>query len=85
MERLAPDTGAGRRPDSDTRKFPRARGVWLQLRECESSNKYAENSGNGYYGVYQFSAVSWTDLGYPGQADLKSPSMQDQAAMHLQV
>jgi hypothetical protein len=61
-----------------------AGGVWLQLRECESSNNYAENSGNGYYGAYQFSEATWTGLGYPGRPDLESPSMQDQAAMRLQ-
>jgi peptidoglycan hydrolase CwlO-like protein len=62
-----------------------AGGVWLQLRECESSNNYAENSGNGYYGAYQFSAATWSGLGYPGRPDLEPPSMQDQAAMRLQA
>ena len=32
-----------------------AGGVWLQLRECESGDNYAENTGNGFYGAYQFS------------------------------
>jgi hypothetical protein len=62
-----------------------AGGVWLQLRECESSDNYAENSGNGYYGAYQFSAATWAGLGYPGRPDLEPPSMQDQAAMRLQA
>jgi resuscitation-promoting factor RpfB len=59
-------------------------GVWLQLRECESGNNYQENSGNGYYGAYQFSAQTWAGLGYPGRPDLEPPAMQDQAAMKLQ-
>jgi hypothetical protein len=62
-----------------------AGGVWLQLRECESSNNYAANTGNGFYGAYQFSAATWTGLGYPGRPDLEPPSMQDQAAMRLQA
>jgi hypothetical protein len=62
-----------------------AGGVWLQLRECESSDNYAENTGNGYYGAYQFSGQTWTNLGFPGRPDLESHQMQDQAAMKLQA
>jgi hypothetical protein len=61
-----------------------AAGVWLQLRECESGNNYQENTGNGFYGAYQFSAQTWANLGYPGRPDLEPPAMQDQAAMRLQ-
>lgn len=61
-----------------------AGGVWLQLRECESGDNYQANTGNGYYGAYQFSPQTWTNLGLPGRPDLEPPSMQDQAAMQLQ-
>lgn len=61
-----------------------AGGVWLQLRQCESGDNYQENTGNGYFGAYQFSQQTWSNLGYPGRPDLESPSMQDQAAMQLQ-
>jgi Transglycosylase-like domain len=62
-----------------------AGGVWLQLRECESGDNYQENTGNGFYGAYQFSAQTWTNLGYPGRPDLEPPAMQDAAAMKLQA
>ena len=62
-----------------------AGGVWLQLRICESSNNYAENTGNGFYGAYQFSATTWTGLGYPGRPDQEPPAMQDAAAQKLQA
>jgi transglycosylase-like protein len=62
-----------------------AGGVWLQLRECESGNNYRENTGNGYYGAYQFSGQTWTDLGFPGRPDLEPPGLQDAAAMKLQA
>jgi hypothetical protein len=62
-----------------------AGGVWLELRECESGDNYQENTGNGFFGAYQFSASTWTGLGYPGRPDLESPSMQDAAAMKLQA
>lgn len=58
-----------------------AGGVWLALRMCESSDNYAENTGNGFYGAYQFSQSTWTGLGYPGRPDLEPPAMQDAAAM----
>lgn len=62
-----------------------AGGVWLQLRECESGDNYRENSGNGFYGAYQFSQSTWSGLGYPGRPDLEPPAMQDQAAQQLEA
>ncbi len=62
-----------------------AGGVWLQLRECESGNNYRENTGNGYYGAYQFSEQTWQGLGFPGRPDLEPPAMQDAAAKKLQA
>lgn len=61
-----------------------AGGEWLQLRECESGDNYQANTGNGYFGAYQFSQQTWSNLGLPGRPDLEPPSMQDQAAMKLQ-
>ncbi len=62
-----------------------AGGVWLQLRECESGDNYRANTGNDFYGAYQFSQQTWNDLGYPGRPDLEPPAMQDGAAMKLQA
>lgn len=62
-----------------------AGGVWQQLRECESGNNYQENSGNGFYGAYQFSQQTWSGLGYPGRPDLEPPAIQNQAAIQLQA
>lgn len=60
-------------------------GVWLELRECESSDDYQEDSGNGYYGAYQFSLSTWLGLGYGGLPSNAPPSVQDQAAQRLQA
>jgi resuscitation-promoting factor RpfB len=60
-------------------------GVWLQLRECESGDNYQANTGNGFYGAYQFSEATWQNLGYPGRPDLEPPALQDQAAVRLQA
>jgi hypothetical protein len=62
-----------------------AGGVWAALRNCESSGNYAENTGNGYYGAYQFSLATWSGLGYPGRPDQASAAMQDEAAQRLQA
>jgi hypothetical protein len=59
--------------------------VWSGLRRCESGGNYAENTGNGYYGAYQFSAATWHGLGFPGLPSDASPAVQDRAAQQLQA
>jgi hypothetical protein len=53
------------------------------LRMCESTDRYFVNTGNGYYGAYQFSAVTWWWLGYSGYPHEASPAVQDQAVRDL--
>lgn len=52
--------------------------LWYRLRVCESGNDYAKNTGNGYYGAYQFSDATWDawNTGY-ARADLAPPAVQD--------
>ena len=54
--------------------------TWLlKLRNCESGGNYQTNTGNGYYGAYQFSIGTWNTLGTGyARADLAPPSVQDQ-------
>jgi uncharacterized protein YabE (DUF348 family) len=53
---------------------------WLYtLRECESGGNYQDDTGNGYYGAYQFSEGTWERLGYSGLPSNAPPSTQDQA------
>lgn len=52
---------------------------WLRaLRECEAGGDYTTNTGNGFYGAYQFMDSTWDkwNTGYP-RADLAPPSVQD--------
>jgi hypothetical protein len=58
-------------------------GVWASLRHCESQNNYATNTGNGYYGAYQFSTASWRAVGGSGLPSAASPQVQDAAAKAL--
>ena len=46
--------------------------VWAQLAKCESGGDPATNTGNGFYGMYQFTLETWQSLGgtgYPHEAD----------------
>lgn len=58
--------------------------VWAKLRRCEAGGDYTRNSGNGYYGAYQFAAATWRSLGYPGLPHQAPPAVQDEAARKLQ-
>jgi hypothetical protein len=60
-------------------------GVWYRLRLCESGGNYNDNTGNGYYGAYQFAASTWSGLGLPGLPSQASPAVQDEAAKMLQA
>lgn len=61
--------------------YSSARRHWLlELRKCESGNNYKINTGNGYYGAYQFAKPTWDSLhtgyNYPHQAPKR---VQDRA------
>ena len=57
--------------------------TWAALRECESGDDYAADTGNGYYGAYQFSLTTWWSIGYPGLPSEASSAVQDAAARRL--
>jgi hypothetical protein len=59
---------------------------WLfELRSCESTNNYQSNTGNGFFGAYQFMISTWDRIapmaGRPDlvgvRPDLASPADQD--------
>ncbi|MDQ1679759.1 MAG: resuscitation-promoting factor RpfA [Frankiaceae bacterium] len=58
---------------------------FARLRMCESSGNYSINTGNGYYGAYQFDLQTWHGLGYAGRPDQASARTQDEAARRLQA
>jgi hypothetical protein len=52
---------------------------WLYtLRMCESGGNYQEDTGNGFYGAYQFTLATWGawNTGYANPIDAP-PSVQD--------
>ena len=54
-----------------------------KIRDCESGGNYSDNTGNGYYGAYQFSESTWLGLGFSGYPNSAPPPIQDQAAALL--
>ncbi len=58
---------------------------WAALRKCESGGRYGLNTGNGYYGAYQFSVSTWKRIGFTGYPHEASPATQDAAAKRLQA
>ncbi|QWF85079.1 transglycosylase family protein [Amycolatopsis sp. CA-230715] len=58
-------------------------GLWAKLRMCESSGRYDINTGNGYYGAYQFNLATWQSVGGSGRPDQASPAEQDFRALYL--
>lgn len=49
-----------------------------RLRSCESGGRYDRNSGNGYYGAYQYDISTWANWGGYARADLAPPNVQDE-------
>jgi hypothetical protein len=54
-----------------------------RLGQCESGGNYSINTGNGFYGKYQFDAGTWHSLGYSGLPSNAAPAVQDEAAHRL--
>jgi len=59
---------------------PPTAAAFAALRECESGGDYQANTGNGYYGAYQFAESTWLSLGETGLPSAAPPSVQDAAA-----
>ena len=57
--------------------------AWNKLRVCESGNNYSINTGNGYYGAYQFDLSTWRGVGGKGLPSQATPTEQDYRARML--
>ena len=57
-----------------------------RVRQCESGGNYGINTGNGYYGAYQFAAGTWRGIGggrYASYAHQAPKFAQDHMAYRL--
>ena len=62
---------------------PRAGGTLAAIRACESGGNYSTNTGNGFYGAYQFTLSTWQSVGGTGNPANASPAEQDMRAARL--
>lgn len=60
-------------------------GVWAALAQCESGGNPATNTGNGFYGLYQFTASTWQAMGGSGLPSDASAAEQTARAQALQA
>ncbi len=78
-------------PKAQTQSSGPANGFLACVRQRESHGQYNINTGNGYYGAYQFSQSTWNNTArHAGRGDLVgrapssvSPADQDAMAAHL--
>ena len=54
-----------------------------RLRVCESHDVYTTDTGNGFYGAYQFTLGTWRSVGGTGNPAQAQPSEQDARARAL--
>jgi Transglycosylase-like domain len=60
-------------------------GWLLSTRTCESHGNYRTNTGNGFYGAYQFVPSTWWSVGGVGMPHLNPPLEQDYRAVKLML
>lgn len=58
--------------------------VWAALAQCESGGNPSTNTGNGFYGMYQFTAGTWQAVGGSGLPSDASAAEQTMRAQILQ-
>ena len=54
--------------------------IFAHIRQRESGGNYATNTGNGYYGAYQYDIGTWGNYHGYARADLAPPAVQDEKA-----
>ena len=50
---------------------------------CESGGNYSADTGNGFFGAYQFTQATWQSVGGTGNPAAASPAEQDRRAAML--
>jgi len=71
--------------DHAKQHLPKMPSLLIAIRNCESltSGLYRANTGNGFYGAYQFTLGTWKSVGGAGYPHLATPAEQDKRALIL--
>jgi len=72
-----------RHPPAGTQTLRASGGILAAIRACESGGDYSTNTGNGFYGAYQFTKATWWANGGAGMPHRASPAEQDRVAAVL--
>ncbi len=72
-----------RRLKAQTHVADAVRGTLTKIAACESGGDYKSNTGNGFYGAYQFDQGTWASVGGSGVASDAPPAEQDMRAAML--
>jgi peptidoglycan hydrolase-like protein with peptidoglycan-binding domain len=78
---LGLSTGGG--STTTTSSGSSASAVLEKIAQCESGGDPTTDTGNGYYGKYQFSRATWRRMGGSGNPAQASEALQDQLAAKL--
>lgn len=84
LEKPAPTTKIGREVAMAARWAARPKPI--KVRQCESGNNYRINTGNGFYGAWQFAGGTWLGVGggkYAARAHQAPKWAQDYMAWRL--
>lgn len=74
------------KPAANTERPEPTGDIWWKLAGCETGGKYDNpNTGNGYYGYFQFSLTTWRGVDGPGYPHEHSYDVQLQYAKKLQA
>ena len=79
-ERAAATAEAGQAGAAGSSAAP---GHLQAIASCESGGNYSTNTGNGFYGAYQFTQSTWESVGGTGNPAAASPAEQDKRAAML--
>ncbi len=82
IERAQIELSAAQAMGGASRSDP-GEGAWERLRFCESGGVYSVNTGNGFYGAYQFDLRTWATMGGAGRPSDASYWEQDLRAKAL--
>lgn len=77
VDAVAPPAGAEQ--DTATITVSPTPEQWENLRDCESRGHggYTADTGNGYFGAYQFDQATWESVGGVGNPATNTPAEQD--------
>lgn len=82
IRRAEVELSAAEAMDGASRSDP-GEGAWSRLRFCESGGVYTTNTGNGFYGAYQFDLRTWQTMGGTGRPSTAPYWEQDMRAKAL--